>query len=82
MLGKKQLLVRELEMLIGGNYLLMGHSLVLVEDHVGGEMSDQVPGVAANTGRSKVGHSSMQLILMRKILPVEFRRITIVMRHC
>ena len=82
MLGKKQLLVRELEMLIGGNYLLMGHSLVLVEDHVGGEMSDQVPGVAANTGRSNVGHSSMQLILMRKILPVEFRRITIVMRHC
>ena len=70
LLRKKQLLVGELQLLHGGDHLM----LVLVEGLTGGKVADQVPGLTTNTAWSKVSSA------LCKTLHAHFR--CVVLRHC
>ena len=70
LLRKKQLLVGELQLLHGGDHLM----LVLVEGLAGGKVADQVPGLTTNTAWSKVSSA------LCKTLHAHFR--CVVLRHC
>ena len=70
LLRKKQLLVGELQLLHGGDHLM----LVLVEGLAGGKVADQVPGLTSNTAWSKVSST------LCKTLHAHFR--CVVLRHC
>lgn len=70
LLRKKQLLVGELQLLHGGDHLM----LVLVEGLAGGKVADQVPGLTSNTAWSKVSSA------LCKTLHAHFR--CVVLRHC
>ena len=70
LLRKKQLLVGELQLLHGGDHLM----LVLVEGLAGGKVADQVPGLTSNTAWSKVSSA------LCKTLHADSR--CVVLRHC